>query len=266
MDIPRDKHKRPLIIPPDGGTPIPYTRVTTLAATLESLFAIHQWEQRQLAVGLADRPDLLLAVTAHREDDKAVNEIVEQAKSAAKVGAAATTGQAIHRLTDYVDFGKPLPGHVPAEYRDDIEAYRSVVSHFRPIHMERFVVVDDLKVAGTPDRVFEYQGRYYIGDLKTSASLKYSFLKYAMQEAIYSRGRFYDPETGHRSDVGVEVDQNVGVIVHLPAKTGHCQAWWVNLRLAWEHVLLAYQVRQARKLSMDKVLKPIPVGALNGGK
>ena len=61
MELPRDRWGRPLIEPPDGGKAKPYTRVSTLAKTLDDKTALSKWLCRQTAIGLAQRPDLVRA-------------------------------------------------------------------------------------------------------------------------------------------------------------------------------------------------------------
>ena len=63
----RDRHPpRPLgpppIIPPDGGEPVAYTRVSTLAKALDDLNNLMAWKARKTAEGLVRRPDLLTRV------------------------------------------------------------------------------------------------------------------------------------------------------------------------------------------------------------
>src|SRR5689334_2925212 len=64
--VPRDRWQRPLVVPPKGGKPVAYTRCTTFVGCLEDTFNLSRWQQRMVALGLNDRPDLLLAVAAHR--------------------------------------------------------------------------------------------------------------------------------------------------------------------------------------------------------
>ena len=53
LEIPRDRWGRPLITPVGGGKPEPYTRVSTLAKTLDDKTALSKWMCRQTAIGLA---------------------------------------------------------------------------------------------------------------------------------------------------------------------------------------------------------------------
>ena len=41
-DIPRDHWNRPLVVPPGGGNPVPYTRCTTFIDPLEDQYNLTQ--------------------------------------------------------------------------------------------------------------------------------------------------------------------------------------------------------------------------------
>ncbi len=103
--IPRDRWNRPLIVPPGGGKPTAYTRCTTFVDCLEDKYNLQRWQLRQCAIGLADRPDLLLSVSAHRDDKHALNSITEKAMEAAQSSARSTMGTATHALGERVDRG-----------------------------------------------------------------------------------------------------------------------------------------------------------------
>ena len=61
-DIPRDRWKRPLVTPADGGDAVPYTRVSTFASTLEDAGGLTTWKARLAARGMACFPDLAAMV------------------------------------------------------------------------------------------------------------------------------------------------------------------------------------------------------------
>ena len=164
-DIPRDRWGRPMVYPPGGKKPVPYTRCTTYVGVLEDTYNLSRWQQRMVALGLADRPDLMLAVAAHRDERDKLNEICGSALDAAKAGAAATTGTALHALTEKVDRDLPL-GVIPEAYIADLEQYRETTAPLTVKAIEQFRVLDSLKIGGTTDRVVEYLGRYYIADVK----------------------------------------------------------------------------------------------------
>ena len=62
-ELTRDRWGRPLIVPPEGGKPVGYTRVSTLAKALDDLNNLMAWKARKTAEGLVRRPDLLTLVS-----------------------------------------------------------------------------------------------------------------------------------------------------------------------------------------------------------
>ena len=105
-------------------------------------------------------------------------------------------------------------------------------------------MVDDIKTAGTFDRLIELDGQTYIADIKTG-TIVWSLQKIAMQLAIYSRGQRYDPATGNRTPLG-NVNQRNGIIIHLPAEEASCTLYWVNIDAGWQAVERALWVRNWR--------------------
>lgn len=255
--IDRDRYGRPLVKPPGGGKPVAYTRCTTYIDVLEDRYNLQKWMQRMVALGLASRPDLLLSVSAHREDKRQLDKICEDAREAAAASAAATTGTALHALTELVDRGQELPAGLPANVLASLDAYTEATKDLKATHIEQFCVQDTLKVGGTPDRVVKYQGRSYIADLKTG-SIEWGALKIAMQLAIYARSHTYDVTTGERGDHGA--DNLRGLIIHLPAvedpAEARCDLHWVDLKEGWFSVVVAGQVREKRKLKFKDLTQP----------
>lgn len=242
-DIQRDRFGRPLVVPPEGGRPVAYTRCTTYVDALEDKYNLQRWQQRMVALGMADRPDLVLAAGAHRDDRDELNRIVDQAMDAAQAHAAAGVGTSLHKLTEQLDRGQ-IPGPVPEAYRADLDAYAAATAKLEIVGIERFSVLDELKIGGTHDRTVRYQGRDYIADIKTG-SVEFGALKIAMQLAVYSRSVLYDPATRERTPL--EVDQDRAIVIHLPAGQGRCELHWVDIAAGWEAVQVATQVRQWRK-------------------
>ena len=251
-EIPRDRFGRPLVTPPNGGRPVAYTRCTTFVSVLEDTFNLGKWMQRMVALGLADRPDLLLSVAAHRDDKSQLDRLCEDAREYAKASAAATTGTALHALTERIDRGQDV-GVVPDAYLADLAAYQGATEGLTATHIEQFCVLDSLKIGGTPDRVVKYNGKRYIADVKTG-SIEYGIGKIAMQLSVYARSQTYDHATGARGDHGAEFDK--GLIVHLPAGAGTCDLIWVDLLEGWEGVKLARAVRDWRTHKFADLTEP----------
>jgi hypothetical protein len=171
-----------------------------------------------------------------------MDKLVEDAMEAAGATSAATIGTAIHTLTEKHDRGEDL-GVIPEDYVADIQAYADATKHFKNVFIEQFCVLDKYKIAGTPDRVVEYKGELFISDLKTG-SIAYPN-KIAMQLAVYAHGLPYDPATAVRGSWG-GVNQDKGIIVHLPAGSGKCELHFVDIKQGWKGIELAMKVRAFR--------------------
>lgn len=254
QEVPRDRWGRPMVVPPGGGKPVGYMRCTTFASTLDDTYSLSLWQQRMVAIGLVDRPDLQLAVAAHRDDKKRLNEICSEALDAAAARASATTGTALHALTEQHDRGTLDIGKVPPAYRPDIEAYVDVTSELDVVQIETFGVIDEMKIGGTWDRIVTYRGRNVIADLKTG-SVDYGMLKIAIQLAIYSRCVAYDFTTHERTPLP-GVDQDVALVIHLPAGTGTARLLEVDIDAGWKAVDCAKVCRAWRaKNNLHRVVE-----------
>lgn len=254
-EIDRDRLLRPLVVPPTGGRPVPYTRCTTFVGSIDEKYMLHRWQMRHLVKGVVRSPDLIAAITDTSLDAKAdMDGLVDEALERSGAGDAAKVGTYLHKITEAYDRGED-PGDVetpmlstgmldPSLYENDLKAYVEATRDLTAVQVEQFTVQDPLKVGGTPDRVVTFRGKRYIGDLK-SGDIERGILKIAAQLAMYARSRPYDVATGERMEAhGAELDR--GIIVHLPAGTGTCRLWWVNLAAGWDAVRLCRDVRQAR--------------------
>lgn len=240
-EIPRDGFGRPLVVPPEGGKPVAYQRCTTFIDVLSDRYNLEAWKQRQVAIGMSKRPDLVLRAGSTTDKD-VLNELCEQAMEAAGSSAAATIGTALHELTERWDRGeKP---QLPERYAPDIFAYLGATAGMAKRDIEVFVVNDELKVGGTFDRVLMIGGEGYVADVKTG-SIDYDTAKIGMQLAVYANSKRYTP-AGKRSDLNVNTER--GIIIHLPAGEGKCDLYWVNLKQAMVGVKLAAEVRAWRKV------------------
>lgn len=251
-DIDRDRYGRPLVTPPDGGKPVAYTRATTFVDALDSKEGLMRWKARMTALGLSARPDLALAIQSTSPDDKqGLDRVVEQALDAAKASAAATTGTALHQLTERIDGGGTLDGlALPDEHRASLDAYQRATEHIEWAAIEQFRVQDELRIGGTADRIAVIDGASVICDIKTG-SIDYPG-KFAMQLAVYAHSKVYDHATAERHSDSPATDLERGLIIHLPAGGGSCTLHWIDLTAGWEAVQLAGQVRAWRSRSNSK--------------
>ena len=247
-DPPRDQWGRPKIKPADGGPPVAYTRVTTLAGTVEDHYNLELWKQRQVTIGLSLRPDLLALAASGRDDKTRLDQVVAQALDAASTSARANLGTALHALTETVDRGGTLAG-VPTDLVGDLDAYQSArdAAGLDVVDVEGFVVVDQLQVAGTFDRIYRLRdGSQVIGDLKTGASIDLAAGAIAIQLACYAHGAYYQAATGERTPLP-DVDQIRALIVHAPAGKATCSLHWIDIHLGWAAADLAAAVREYRR-------------------
>ena len=263
--VERDRYGRPLVIPPSGGKKVSYRRCTTFIDVLDDRYALELWKQRQVAHGMAVRPDLVLQAASAAGDKAILNKVVAAAAEAAGSTQAATTGTALHAITEQLDRGQdPL---IPPSAQPDIDAYQATTAHLDMRMIEVFVVHDGLQVGGTFDRVVELDGARYVADIKTG-SIDYGAAKISMQLALYARSQLYDVRTGARTDLGA--DQTRGLVIHLPAGAGQCTLHWADLSIGWAGVQIAKDVWDWRgtsgqlEASPPGLLDPNPVPDIHG--
>jgi len=259
-EIPRDRWGRPMILPVKGTKRVAYRRATTFVGCLDDTNGLMKWMSRQVAYGMGQRKDLVLAAAAaDPSDKKKIGEIAEKAAEYTKgvAGDAAETGTALHSLTERIDRGGPL-GIIPQEYQADIDAYRRATENIEYLGIETFRVHDEWKVAGTADRIGIFKGRPMIMDIK-SGSIDYPH-KMAMQLAMYARSLPYDIATDKRGVDPQAVDLNYGIIIHLPAGQGRCDLYEIDIAKGWGACLIAKQVWDWRgNKSLTQLVDPAGV-------
>lgn len=145
-------------------------RVSKLVEKVETnTWNLDRWKERQVALGLAKRDDLMLSVKAMgaEPDDeiaaraykKKLNGIVKEAQGAAKTGKGGNrAGTAVHDLTERIDRGEPIDDvarGLPAEAAQSLRAYEHLrrVNGWQSVEIERTVECEELEVRGTFDRV-----------------------------------------------------------------------------------------------------------------
>ena len=241
VEVPRDRYGRPLIIPVDGGDPVPFTRVSTMAKALDDLNNLMSWKSRKVAEGLVRRPDLLTRVAGaiangdpdtHWPTKRDLNDVCEEAMEAAGATKGRSAGTGLHALTEAIDRGEEPP-FVPAEDRVRLDAYRAATAGYEALDAETFIVVDELRVAGSFDRLWRCpDGRVRVGDLKSGKSEKAFPLATCVQIATYANGLRYDPATGARAPLHADLDLTTGLLIHMPP-TGGCEVIPLDLERGW---------------------------------
>jgi hypothetical protein len=261
-----------------------FQRVSSLIKKVETdTYNLDLWKQRQVAVGMSRRDDLVVAVKAMKagpkgwtkEERKTLDGIAEKASEAAKDSDGGVVGTALHLLTERLDRGEDLESVVkglPAGPAQSIRAYEFLVraNGWQTIEVERTVVNDILDVSGTFDRVTFVPGLAemmgpgmcqhghdhqralpVIMDVKSEKDPTLNGLHIATQLAIYSRShRMWLPTPEYVPAPCVR--QDVGIVVHLD-REGDAVPYFVNLNEGWEAALAARaqsdrEARSKRKL------------------
>jgi hypothetical protein len=267
--VPRDRWGRPQLLPkeafgPDGtvllSDKLPkrtgMQRVTTLSKAAESTDSLTGWACRMTLIGAASRPDIIASTQATDSDDrKALDALVEKAKELGGANVRRELGVAVHK---FFELKAANPDYqVPDAYAADVDAILAAIDDagFDIVteHSEQMVAIYAIGCAGTPDLILRERatGLYYIGDLKTGASVAYGTLGWATQLSVYSMAdAFYvhGADTDGRDDRLVpmpDVSRDRGVIIHCEPGSGHADLYW--LTLSAQFVDLAVAIREMRK-------------------
>lgn len=272
----RDRWGRYVLPHPHTGKSQSWQRVTTFARTAADGFGLEQWKLRMALKGAALRPDLvaLAASLDVRTDAKRLNQLADQAREAAGGSSAANLGTAIHALTESVDLARDKQtalDSVPEAQRPDVAAYLDCLDGHGivavPELVERITCVPGYDVAGTLDRVLRitrdarltlksgrlvqlHAGDRTIGDVKTGRDLSHSEGEIAVQLHSYAEGvneaGVWDHEKGWQSIPRVRDD--VAFVMHVPAGSGSCTLYVVDLAMGREAAELCVKVREGRKV------------------
>lgn len=254
-----------------------WQRVTTFARMASDGFGLEQWKLRMALKGASLRPDLvaLAASLDAKKDAKRLNALVEQAREAAGGSAAANLGTAIHALTETVDLAKDKRAalsDVPVAQRSDVAAYLDCLDAHGivvvPEMVERITCVPAYEVAGTLDRGLEItrsgritlrsgrtvtlrSGEHVIGDVKTGKDLSHGEGEIAVQLHSYAQGVNEAGVWDHGSQRWADVPKvrgDVAFVMHVPAGTGTCTLYVIDLDMGREAAKLCVAVRAGRKV------------------
>ena len=257
-----------------------YTRVTKFADTLEDKENLIGWIARHVVKGMADSDDLLVkAASLDVSSDRGpLDRIWNEAKKIAGGNQASDDGTLIHALTEAIDRGEDP--RIPVKWRGHLQRYQQLVNdgplEIVPEYIERVTCVPELGVAGTFDRLmrvrrdtvvtfpsgksFEVkEGELVVADVKTSKSLEFSQLKFAIQFACYSRARHaWVPEESDWEPLP-EINQNVAFILWVPSTKTEAEIVAVDLEAGWEAALECLRVRSMRnsKKLIQSVYAPV---------
>lgn len=267
---------------PVTGKKTSWTRITNFNKKASDHFALEQWGNRTLAVGLFSRPDLLQQVDGKdvKADRTFLNRLVEEAKQAAGSKDRARLGTIMHKHTEEVDAGHKDLADVPEQFRDDVAVYLAAMKvkglMMLPHLMERSTAVVDLEVIGTFDGIVRLpDGTYAVGDKKTGATLEFNQAEIAVQIAVYAHGvNSVGVATAHPSDIEgepptwtwekprdedgnvIKVREDIGIVIHIPYGTGDCFIYAIPLDVGWRGAQLCREVQSWQKVK--NIVEAVP--------
>jgi hypothetical protein len=275
-EIRRDRWGRYLVLPPGSDKPKGYTRVTTVAKTLDEGGGLAPWKASMAVCGTLMRPAIRAqweALLAQYGDPwyagthvkKECRRLVEEAAAIGGANDRREIGTMMHTVTALHDLGRE-PGHLSAEVERDLAAYADGLAEagitILPGLVEQTVVLDGIEVAGTFDRCAGVPDFHLplIADLKCGADLSYSWqgiavqlAAYANADAIYRQGISPDGSDDVRLPMP-EVDKENGLIMWLDAGSGKLELFLVDLTAGWEAVQQSMWTRRWRKTKLSMPL------------
>ncbi len=237
-------------IVPEGETKaVAHTRVTNFARETEDTFSLMRWQKRMTMLGTAVRSDIQVAAIADADDKIKLDALAEAAMDAAKANVARETGSSLHRICERADAGEAID--LPEPWASDLAAYRAELDarHVEVLadHIENVVVQPTLRLAGRYDRIVRIKDMLYVLDLKTGKDLSYSWGSIAIQLALYaSSATIYDDKRCVHRPMP-DVDQEIGLILHLPAGSGTAQLFSVDLASGHRGIELVQVLKSFRK-------------------
>ena len=236
------------------------TRATNIAGAMSDQYALQKWGERQVALGLRERPDVyeeLCSPPLRKMDDDQIREqvqaLTDRAKEAAKSDAGARRGTARHNMIEaHHATGERLG---TPEMLGQLDQYTALLNAQKlravPGMQERVIVCEAIGAAGRLDNMYEclVSGTVYIGDLKTHKGF-YSWLEIAIQLAIYSRADYiYNPHDKTFEDFP-KVDQDIAVVAHVPSVGAPVEVHEIDIARGWEwaeHAIRIMEIRSAAK-------------------
>lgn len=258
---PEAKRGRYTLPNPVNGKSKSWQRVTNFIKLVDDTYHLELWKQRNVAKGIAMRPDLVEAVQPLdvKQDKERLNRIVERAQDIAGAYKMSGEGTALHTSTELADYAGGSLATVPAHHQPRVQLYLDALRvnglTVVPDMIERVTASQRYEVAGKFDRVYQLaDGSYVIGDLKTGDSLDLSMASIAGQLACYEDGinhtGIWD---GARYDERIKVRTDFGIVVHLPSTRDEVTVYRIDLSQGHELNRVCLEVRQARRIKAKHV-------------
>lgn len=262
---PEAKRGRYTLPSPQNGKSKSWQRVTNFIKYAEDTYHLELWKQRNVAKGLAMRPDYVEAVQPLdvKEDKERLNRICERAQDIAGAYKMSDEGTALHTSTELADYAGGSLDPVPERHRHRVRMYLDALRAngitIVPDMIERVTASSRYEVAGKIDRIGRLaDGSNAIVDLKTGDSLDLSFPSIAGQLACYEDGinntGIFTGLTGPAGwDTSIKVRTDFGIVVHLPSTRDEVTVYKVSLEQGHQLLSVCLRVREQRKVKAKHV-------------
>ena len=192
--------------------------------------------------------------------DTNVDAFIERLHEAGGGNYGAAWGTALHGLAEFVDADGWVPekGNIPDDLWDGLGRYVRLVEGIEMIACEGFVVLDDIKVAGSYDRIgLMPDGEAHILDIKTGPRIHGNVAEVEIQLACYARGIHYAPDGARDLGPLEGVNQSVGYVIQISRDGSGDRLLQIDLERGWANAQLALEVRRRRTAKPLSVIKSL---------
>lgn len=275
-----NQYRQYMLPSPSTGRPTAFARATTVSDVLDDKYNLTRWLERTKVAAVlgaiqsedTELRELVASLQEVGAGSKA-NGIIDTISDRSGGRDSAELGSAVHAWLEAVDIGQIRPAQVPDQFQPYLTAYREVLARHalvpEPAYVERIVLNDsgEETVVGTIDRIYRLAttGELVLGDLKTSKTLEFSWLSYAVQFAIYSHARLMLTIDGTSWEAMPTLDTRAAYCVHVPSdqpERASCVTFDLDFGLAGMHEALAVRRmrREAKKAvpSVHAIPTPTP--------
>lgn len=273
---------------PTTGRPTAFVRASTVAKVMDDRYNLELWVQRKLVSAVLtasgvqqmhpgnvseegrELAALYAELTVADPTNQKFNAILERMDDLTGGKDAQELGTAVHAWLEAVDIGQVRPTDVPEFFQPYLRAYRTLLTRHglvpEAVYVERIVLNDsgEETVVGTIDRIYRVvaTGELFMGDVKTSKTLDYSWLEYGIQVGgVYAGATRMLAVDGSAWEPMPTLNGDMALLVHVPSDQperasvvtfdiGFC-------REAYHHAL---RVRDLRRRASKEVpfVHPIP--------
>lgn len=246
-----------------------WQRVSNLIKMAEDTYHLDAWKMRNVAKGLAMRPDLVTALVPLevKADKDRMNAIIEKAQEVAGAYKMSDEGTDLHKSTELADHAGGDLSVVKPSHRKRVQHYLDAMRAngltVTPGMIERVTVSARYDVAGTFDRIVTLgDGSHAIFDVKTGSSLDFSMPSISAQLACYEDGvNTHGVWDGARYDTSIRVRTDFGIVVHLPSDRDEVSMHRIDLGRGHAKNRICVAVRDERRVKAKHVAEAFSADA-----